>query len=90
MSSLDNRSLQQLAEEALFVQSAVNLSGVVHGFSRAISRLRQLFPSEGTDFFNTHPISVLWADKIKDLTRADCGKVMEAYTWAEQECGKTK
>ena len=75
----DERTLAMLAEEADFVQSACNLSGVVHGFSRAISRLRQLHPNEGTEFFNTHPICVLWADKIKDLTRANDERVIQAY-----------
>jgi hypothetical protein len=38
----DERTLAQLAQEALTVQDACNLSGVVHGWSRSISRLREL------------------------------------------------
>lgn len=72
----------QLAQEALDVQNACNLSGVVHGFSRAITNLRELNPSEGTDWINGHPICLLWADKIAHLTGTqDIGndRVMTAY-----------
>jgi hypothetical protein len=62
------KSMKELAQEALDVQNACNLSGVVHGFSRAISRLRELLPNAGTDEINSHPICVAWADKIASLT----------------------
>lgn len=81
----DERTLAQLAREAIEVQMAVNLSGVVHSFSRSITRLRELYPHEGTYFFNTHPVAVMWADKIKDLTRADAGEVCAAWAWAKEQ-----
>ena len=62
------RTIQELAQEALDVQNACNLSGVVHGFSRAITELRELSPDKGTTWINEHPICVLWADKIAHLT----------------------
>lgn len=68
----DSRTLQQLAREALDVQDACNLSGVVLGFGRSIVRLRRLLEEEGkggTPATNLHPISQLWADKIASLTR---------------------
>ena len=58
------RNLKQLAQEAIAVQNACNLSGVVHGFSRAISELRQNLPNAGTEQINRHPICVLWGSKI--------------------------
>jgi hypothetical protein len=61
------KTLQQLAEEALAVQDACNLSGVAHGFARAISNLREL-ENLSTDALNRHPICILWADKIAHLT----------------------
>lgn len=67
---LDTRSISELATEALQVQDACNLSGVVHSFSRAISRLRVLLDAEGkggTSNLNMHPICQLWADKIRSL-----------------------
>ena len=77
------RTLEQLAQEALNVQDACNLSGVVHGFARAIGDLRELFPDKGTDFINRHPICQLWADKIAHLTGTQSlgsGSVMTAYS----------
>jgi len=81
------KSIQQLAQEALDVQDACNLSGVVHGFSRAITDLRAVLiqagiMSCGTDVINQHPICVLWADKIAHLTKTQvCGndRVSDAY-----------
>ena len=63
----DQRDLAQLAQEALDIQNACNLSGVVHAWSRSISRLRELCPKEDTDFYNQHPISRLFADKCASL-----------------------
>ena len=63
------RTIQELAQEAIDVQNACNLSGVVHGFSRAITELRELSPDKGTTWINEHPICALWADKIAHLTR---------------------
>jgi hypothetical protein len=88
----DTRTLAQLAEEALFVQGACNLSGVVHAFSRSISRLRELCPAQGTDFYNTHPLCVLFTDKIAHLVGIQafsddeevCTKFSKAYQWAKQ------
>lgn len=61
-------SLAELAREALAVQDACNLSGVIHGFGRAIMDLRACLPNAGTDEINTHPVCVLWSDKIASLT----------------------
>ena len=75
------RTLKQLAQEALNVQDACNLSGVAHGFARCMSDLMDLVPS-GTDARNNHPIARLWADKIAHLTgtqRLGNDAVMDAY-----------
>jgi hypothetical protein len=74
------RTLQELAREALAVQDACNLSGVAHGFARAMADLCALVP--GTDARNAHPIAVLWADKIAHLTGTQAighDRVMDAY-----------
>lgn len=60
------KSLQELAQEALQVQDACNLSGVAYGFARAMKDL--CTHVTGTDARNTHPIAILWASKIADLT----------------------
>lgn len=62
------RTLQQLAQEALDVQDACSLSGVVRSFARALSDLWTVCPEAGTDDINRHPISIVWADKIAHLT----------------------
>jgi len=74
------RTLQELAREAYEVQDACNLSGVAHGFARALSDLRA--HTSGTDETNTHPIAQLWADKIAHLTgtQGDSGdRIFVAY-----------
>jgi hypothetical protein len=69
-----SRSLRELAQEAVMVQDASNLSGVVHGFSRAMTELHDIVfsqPGASTDDLNRHPIAQAWAYKIYDLSRAD-------------------
>lgn len=65
------KTIKDLAQEAIDVQDACNLSGVVHGFSRAITDLRahlEKEPNFSTDKLNTHPICVMWSDKISSLS----------------------
>lgn len=77
-------TLQEAAQTALDVQDACNLSGVVFAFSRILTEV--LWPEahstgKGTDWVNTHPISVLFADKIAHLTgiQFDDKPVFDAY-----------
>jgi hypothetical protein len=67
------KTLKQLAEEALAIQDACNLSGCVHAFSRAMTDLRANLPNAGTDEINTHPIAVMYASKIESLTGCSNG-----------------
>lgn len=83
------RTIRELAKEAIAVQDACNLSGVVHSFSRAISDLREIARAEGwesTDKINQHPICVLYADKIASLTIHMSG-FSQAYEWAKDTAG---
>jgi hypothetical protein len=62
---------QEAAQTAIDVQNAVNLSGVTHAFSQAVSAIwdearRQ---NKGTEFVNTHPIVTLFLSKLTDLNR---------------------
>jgi hypothetical protein len=61
------RTIQELAKEALQIQDGCNLSGLVHGWSRAITELREALPDLGTDGINRHPINALWIDKLASL-----------------------
>ena len=78
----DMRSIAELAKEALAVQDACNLSGVVLSWGRAITRLRRLLPDAGTTTINTHPLNVLWADKCTQLAGR---QFHDAYVWASKE-----
>lgn len=66
--NIDLRTEENLILEAIRVQDACNLSGVIKSFDKAIKRLRELHPDKGTDFINRHRVSRLYADKIKSLT----------------------
>lgn len=80
------RTLQQLAQEALDVQDACNLSGVVHGWHRAMEDLCELLrASGGTAERNTHPINQLWASKCHDLARMGMSD-MDTYGKALEAC----
>lgn len=70
MENKDSRTEAELIKEAVLVQDACNLSGVVHSFSRSISRLWKLAneTNQGTDWVNTHRVSRLYASKIESLS----------------------
>lgn len=94
------KSLRELAEEAVAVQSASNLAGVAVSFARVVADLRYALPGVSTKQLNEHPICVLWADKIASLTdaadQAGYGTVSSAYAWVHEllrepgfcSCGK--
>jgi hypothetical protein len=67
----DKRTMKELAQEALDVQNASNLSGIVFGWARSMKRFNELNPGIGTDARNRHPIHVLWASKMASLTRCE-------------------
>ncbi len=81
------RTMQDLAKEAYQVQNACNLAGVIKGMDRAMMDLRRLEPSLGTSAYNTHPLMVMWADKIASLTgsQTDTHAVMRAYNWCGEQ-----
>lgn len=71
-------------QKAINVLDACNLSGVVHGFSCVMKKIHfeSIKQNKGTDFKNTHPIVVLYAEKIAQLTRLMSHDIMvfhEAY-----------
>jgi hypothetical protein len=76
-----SRSLQELAQEALSVQDACNLSGVVHAMSRVMSDLwdhaRQA--GQGTDWVNRHPITQVFIDKLVQLSQYQDTSAMALY-----------
>jgi hypothetical protein len=78
------RTLKELAQEALDVQNACNLSGVALSFGKAMVDLREHCPN-GNAQLHAHPVAVLWADKIASLTGTQylgLDSVYHAYNWA--------
>lgn len=70
--SEDTRTMADLANNVIRAQDACNLSGLVHSFSKDISRLRVLLTEKlgtgpSTQDMNTHPIVMMWTDKLRDL-----------------------
>ncbi len=79
------KTLQQLAQDALQVQDACNLSGVIISWARAMSDLREHLRDLGTDGFNHHPINVLWSSKVSSLTGESAdGTFSAAYKWCDK------
>lgn len=67
------RTLQELAKEAMEIQDACNLHGLVQGWARSVKELKKLLEAAGiggTDQINQHPINKLWADKLADLSKS--------------------
>jgi hypothetical protein len=58
-----SRTIQELANEAIQVQDACNLTAVANGLARATKALK-----EHGFYSPAHPILQLWADKIASLT----------------------
>jgi len=63
-----NDRVKNLLKQALQVQDACNLSGILYSWADAMGALREAYPDQGTEFYNTHPINVLFASKVADLT----------------------
>jgi hypothetical protein len=59
------------------------LSGLVHGWSKAVAELREQLPAASTDEINKHPINVLWAFKVMSLAGRECLCNWCTDTWTE-------
>lgn len=87
MTTEEAEKLSLLAHEAIIIQDASNLSGLVHGWARSITQLRELLPEASTEALNRHPINKMWASKLNDL--AGMGYDIESrYAVAYSECRK--
>ena len=83
----NKKIIQNLARQALDVQDACNLSGVVHAWSRAMESIFPIGYTEqwGTDKINQHPINQLFASKVHDLCRMGLSDT-DAFSKAYDEC----
>lgn len=78
-------------QDAIDVQNACNLSGVVHSFSRVISKVwdEAHANGQGTDYVNRHPIAVMYASKIASLTGSEIdGEFSKAYQACQDGAAK--
>jgi hypothetical protein len=73
---------------AIFVQSACNLSGVVHSFHETMNRIwdEAIANGKGTDWVNKHPICRLYAEQIAHLSGAGVPHDYESWEEATNEC----
>lgn len=62
---------EKACKMAVECQDACNLSGVVFSFADAMQAVcdEKNRLGEGTDWVNSHPVSVLFASKLASLTR---------------------
>jgi hypothetical protein len=82
-------TMNELAQIALDVQNASNISGVIHSFSEVISELRTLMQAEpgfSNDALRAHPVCVLFSSKISSLTFSEePEKFTSSYDWAKRQ-----
>ena len=72
-------------QDAIDVQDACNLSGVVHSFDKIVSRIWDEAREKGlgTDYVNRHPIVVMFVSKLASLSGGDS---MENFRLAYEAC----
>ncbi len=69
-------------EDAINVQDACNLSGVVQSWAKMVAKVwdEARAQNAGTQFVNEHPINVMYASKVSSLTGAgDSFQFFTAY-----------
>lgn len=84
---MDKMTIQQAAQQALDIQDACNLSGVVFAFGRAMQAVCDDSQAKGTGTRerNQHPIVTMHLLKLCELN--GCGSTLhESYDKAEAEC----
>ena len=59
--------------DAILVQDACNLSGIVHSWSQMLQKIwvEAREQDAGTQFVNEHPINVMFASKVASLTGSE-------------------
>jgi hypothetical protein len=80
--------MQKHAQNALLVQSASNLSGIVHSFSAAMTAIWEEAKKNGhgTEWVNKHPIAVLFAHQCAHLTGNPPGTEYAVWEAAYKAC----
>lgn len=73
--------LKTAAKDALLIQHACNLSGVLHTWHKHMDALwaEARENGHGTDWVNTHPINQLFSDKVAQMTQGTTSGYSAAY-----------
>lgn len=86
----DRSAMKHAAQTAIDIQNACNLSGVIFTWAEVMASISKeaSAQSQGTDWKNNHPINVLFANKVADMTG---GSSIDAhgtlkYSWAYGKC----
>ena len=76
-------TIEQAKKDAIQVQDACNLSGVVFSFAQAMAAVCEEADrlGKGTEWKNNHPVSVLFASKLASLTHCERGVTL-SNAWA--------
>ena len=77
-------------KDALAVQDACNLSGVVYAWAEVMKRVCEeaYAAGKGTDWKNSHPINVMYASKVASLTGCETPEgFMGAYGFCTKRAG---
>jgi hypothetical protein len=80
-----HKTYQQAAKEAVMVQDACNMGGVSISFREAVQAVQRQahLLGRGTSWIRSHPILVLFIDKMNDL----CGRPgVTDYVKASDQC----
>ena len=82
----DERLSAKDYQDAVYAQDACNLSGIVHTFSRVMTKIwaeARATGNDNTDWVNMHPIAVLYASKVGSLANSED---MRSYSDAYDAC----
>ncbi len=74
------------AKDAILLQDACNLSGIVHTWHKHMEALwaEARDNGHGTEWVNTHPICQLFSDKVAQLTQGTSSGYSQAYEVCER------
>ncbi len=77
--------IDRMWQQAIDVQDASNLSGVVHSFAEILSAMVQT--GQPTTERNLHPVCVMFASKIASLTALTDERFSDAYAACRRQSG---
>lgn len=87
MEQTNTKTRAHWAKQAIAVQDACNLSGVLHSFLECVRWVREN-EELGTEGVNHHPLVVLFASKVNSLAGYEqlfSAAYTQAQEWAKEE-----